>query len=206
MNLRFSCIAAAAVVSVVSALPGCTAELVDNDAKEQASGVGAAATGGAATGGAATGGTGTGGVGTGGLGTGGFVCDLNNSGDNTNLGPDTGEVMEPTFETLKGILQGSYGCTGSDCHAGSEHTPMQLVIDDSLYSYLTTHVSTGCCNLKVVDPGYPARSAIIRVLKGECGEISQMPNRCIPGPNGDCLPVNYVTAIEQWIAAGAPQQ
>jgi hypothetical protein len=138
------------------------------------------------------------------------MCDLNNSGDSSKLALPLGETPPATFATVKSLLEGTlgaYGCTGVDCHReGSTHTPMQLPLGDTLYTTLTTHVSAECCNLKVVEPGYPARSALIRALKGSCGDVAQMPNHCIPGPEGDCLPSNYVEAIEQWVAAGAPQE
>jgi hypothetical protein len=33
-----------------------------------------------------------------------------------------------------------------------------------------------------------------------------MPAGCIPGEGGGCVPDAYVTAIEQWVADGAPEE
>jgi hypothetical protein len=59
-----------------------------------------------------------------------------------------------------------------------------------------------CGNLKVVEPGQPANSALIKILKGPCGSTPRMPYDCM---EDGCVPTDVVTALETWIANGAPQ-
>ena len=83
-----------------------------------------------------------------------------------------------------------------------------MVADDpNLYTNITTHISE-CENLPVVNPGKPQESALVKLINGPCGELPQMPNGCVatPGPEYTCLPQNYIDALTQWVANGAPQQ
>ena len=67
---------------------------------------------------------------------------------------------------------------------------------------MTTFMSKAS-GMPFVTPGNPETSAFVKILKGPCGEVTQMPFQCIPGMFGTCLPDEYVAAIEQWIANGA---
>jgi len=117
--------------------------------------------------------------------------------------------IPPTFETLKLVLTGTHPpCNAADCHGPGGPNPLQYWVqdDDKLYDTLTHHVSVECGNVPVVTPGHPERSAIVKVLKGPCStKVPQMPNGCTPESN-NCLPVEYVAAIERWIALGAPKK
>ena len=117
--------------------------------------------------------------------------------------------IPPTFETLKLVLTGTHPpCNAADCHGPGGPNPLQYWVkdDDKLYATLTRHVSVECGNLPVVTPGHPERSAIVKVLKGPCSsKVPQMPNGCTPEAN-NCLPAEYVAAIERWIALGAPRK
>jgi hypothetical protein len=114
--------------------------------------------------------------------------------------------IPPTFATLKLVLTGTRPpCNAADCHGPGGPNPLQYWVkdDDKLYTTLTTHVSAECGNIPVVTPGDPSRSAIVKVLKGPCSaKVPQMPNGCTPEA-GNCLPAEYVAAIERWIALGA---
>ena len=117
--------------------------------------------------------------------------------------------IAPTFETLKLVLTGTHPpCNAADCHGPGGPNPLQYWVkdDDKLYDTLTHHVSADCGNIPVVTPGHPERSALVKVLKGPCSaKVPQMPNGCTPEAN-NCLPAEYVTAIERWIALGAPRK
>jgi hypothetical protein len=118
-------------------------------------------------------------------------------------------AIPPTFETLKLVLTGTHPpCNAADCHGPGGPNPLQYWVkdDDKLYETITHHVSVDCGNLPVVAPGHPERSALVKVLKGPCSvKVPQMPNGCTPEAN-NCLPAEYVAAIERWIALGAPKK
>ncbi len=218
MKLRFFSFAALALF----VLPACGSTSGDEDGGEQnTGGSGGFATGGASTGGASTGGVSTGGVSTGGASGGqpgqhpfcaqilGSSVGVGGAGvggtDAGTGGSDTGGIPA-TFDTIKEIIGSNLGCVSSDCHGGDLHTPMTMQVNDQLYARLTTHVSEGCCNLRVVEPGQPNKSALVHVLKGDCADISRMPYGCIEDEfSTNCLPPEYIDAVERWISAGAPQ-
>jgi hypothetical protein len=114
----------------------------------------------------------------------------------------SGDVaIEPTFAMVKGVIKAS--CFGGVCHDLPEH-PFRLNLDDKLYTTLTTHMTKTCG--PVVKPGSPQDSALVKLLKGPCGETDRMPyNKCVDDTDEGCVRPEYITAIEQWIAKGAPQ-
>jgi hypothetical protein len=85
-----------------------------------------------------------------------------------------------------------------------------LVVNDGLYTELTTYVSMECGNIPIVTPGNLAQSALIKLLKGPCDDgigdpIPRMPNGCVEDEFGNnCVPDDYIAAIEQWVLSGAP--
>ncbi len=123
----------------------------------------------------------------------------------------SGGIADPaipaTFETVKFVLQGTNPpCVASDCHGSGTHHALSLAVDDQLHSTLTTHVSAACGDLPLVTPGDPQQSALLSILRGPCGEIPRMPNGCVEDEFGStCVPDEYIAAIEEWIAGGAPQ-
>lgn len=130
-----------------------------------------------------------------------------------------GDIPPATYETVEFVLtMNQLNCTSSDCHGGVENRidfrPQIPGMPDapSLYERITTWNSDVCGN-PVVNPGNPEQSAIIQVLTTGCGTVTpmceigvecipRMPLECTEGT--DCIPANYVEAIRQWIAAGAP--
>lgn len=117
-------------------------------------------------------------------------------------------VIPPTFATLRFVLTGTTPpCNAADCHGPGGPNRLQYPVKDRerLYEVLTHHVSVDCGNLPVVTPGDPQKSALMKVLKGPCSaKVPQMPNGCQP-EQGNCVPANYVAAIERWITLGAPK-
>jgi hypothetical protein len=116
-------------------------------------------------------------------------------------GGSGGAGIEPTFAMLKDVIKMS--CFGGVCHDLPEH-PFKLILDDKLYATLTTHMTKTCG--PVVKPGSPQDSALVKLLKGPCGETERMPlNKCVEDTDEGCVRPEYIAAIEQWIAKGAPQ-
>jgi Fe-S-cluster containining protein len=117
-------------------------------------------------------------------------------------------VVPPTFATLRFVLTGTLPpCNAADCHGPGGPNRLQYPVKDPdrLYEVLTHHVSVDCGNIPVVTPGDPQKSALVKVLKGPCSaKVPQMPNGCRPELE-NCVPANYVAAIERWIALGAPK-
>jgi hypothetical protein len=79
-------------------------------------------------------------------------------------------------------------------------------VDDQLHARLTSRISTSCGNIPVVSPGNPQQSALLKILRGPCGGTPRMPIGCVEDQDSTCIPADYMAAIEQWIAGGAPQQ
>ncbi len=66
--------------------------------------------------------------------------------------------------------------------------------------------------MPVVDPGNPGNSALVKLLREGCGTVTpnclvgtacipRMPIGCTEGI--DCIPEDYIQAVEQWITDGA---
>jgi hypothetical protein len=122
-------------------------------------------------------------------------------GGGGGAGMSGGATIEPSFNTLKGIIQTS--CFGGLCHDLPEN-PLKLTVNDNLYTILTTHM-TEHCGL-VVKPGFPQESALVRLLKGPCGDTDRMPyGKCFEDGDEGCIAPERIAAIEKWIANGAPQ-
>ncbi len=119
-----------------------------------------------------------------------------------------------TFATVKMAFGGGSGimpCSAAPCHgvngvAPPDH-PLELhpTDDQRMYMTLLTYVSKACNNMKLVEPCKPAQSALVKILKGACGMTPQMPYGCTQQAD-DCIPADYIAAIEKWIANGAPRQ
>jgi hypothetical protein len=152
--------------------------------------------------------------GTAGMGSGGSTAGGSGGGASDAMGgmgaiamggaPATMDGPAPTLATLEEVIV-FFGCNGACCHGGNaEITPLDLRIGDDLLENLTTTVSAKCDNLPVVAPGNPEGSALIRLLKGECGGIQRMPAGCFETEaENNCTPDDYIAAIEQWVRDGA---
>ncbi len=141
---------------------------------------------------------GAGGAGAGGAGSGGAASAGGAGSGGTGSGP------APTFATFKYVTMGTNPpCVASDCHGFGTMNPLTLADDDGMMHtrLLNTRVAK-CGNLPVVTPGNPQMSALITLLKGPCGELPRMPYDCTDG--FDCVPDDYIAAIEQWVLNGAP--
>jgi hypothetical protein len=121
------------------------------------------------------------------------------------------DIPCPSFKTFKFVLQNSRPVCGgaSPCHGVGTDNPLAMptMDDTTLMRNLTTIMSVECGNIPVLTPGDPTKSALIKLLNGPCGMVPQMPYGCVPDPTDDtCLPPEYIAAITQWVANGAPTQ
>ena len=112
-----------------------------------------------------------------------------------------------TFDTVKLVLMGGgpiMPCAAAPCHGvhgmAPPDDPLELPPNDDqqLYTNLTSYIAKDCSNAKLVDPGNPAQSALLTVLKGPCGMVPRMPYMCTD-QDGNCIPDEYVVALAQWI-------
>ena len=157
--------------------------------------------------GGASAGSGTGGAsnaGSGGNARGGSTSGGANSGGSTSSIP-------ATFETVRLVFQGGgpiTPCASAPCHGAGGMAPPghPLILQDNadLYMNLTTYTSKACGNIPLVSKGKPNDSALIKILKGPCGETPRMPYGC-KAEDESCIPDEYIAAISQWIANGAPK-
>jgi hypothetical protein len=148
-------------------------------------------------------------LGSGGLGgAGGVGCNAVSSG-----GSSGGSAIPPTFDTVKLVIEGGgpiQTCSAAACHGVNGMAPPGRPLalpsnnDQLLYANLTSYVSTACGNLKLVSPCNPAQSALPKILSGPCGKTPRMPYMC-SASDGNCIPDEYIAAITQWIANGAPR-
>jgi hypothetical protein len=116
-------------------------------------------------------------------------------------------LYPPNWDTVKLVLTGtSPQCGSSDCHGGIQKLviPTTITDDVGMHTMLTTFRSS-CGPYLLVKPGEPQFSALLRVLRGACCEIPQMPNGCRP-EDFNCVPDDAIDAVEQWISAGALMQ
>ena len=122
-------------------------------------------------------------------------------------------TVPATFATLKLVLGGGGGimpCAAAPCHGVNGMAPPGRPLelppnnDPQLYTNLTSYVSVACGNTKLVTPGNPAQSALVSILSGPCGMTPRMPYGC-SAEAGDCIPDEYIAAVAQWIADGAPR-
>jgi hypothetical protein len=121
-------------------------------------------------------------------------------------------ALPATFATVKLVFGGGGGimtCAAAPCHGlhgmAPPNHPLELPTNDDalLYTNLTTYVSKACSN-KLVTPGDPTQSALLKILRGPCGMTPRMPYGC-SADAGDCIPDEYIAAVEQWIKSGAPR-
>lgn len=124
----------------------------------------------------------------------------------------TGSGIPATFETVKLVFGGGgpiMPCSAAPCHGvhGMEppDRPLELppTDDTQLHMNLTTYVSKACDDTRLVTPGDPAASALIKILRGPCGATPRMPYGCTAEAE-DCIPEEYIAAVAQWIENGAP--
>lgn len=98
-------------------------------------------------------------------------------------------------------------CAAAPCHAvggmAPPGNPLTLQNTPDLYANLTAYVARDCGNLRLVNPGKPEESALLKILKGPCGAVPRMPYMC---SDDACIPDEYIAAISQWIANCAPAQ
>lgn len=136
------------------------------------------------------------------------------SGEAGAPGTDSPSNIPATFATAKLVFGGGGGittCAAAPCHgingAAPPDDPLELPTndDDLLYKNLTSYTSKTCGNIKLVDPGNPTQSALIKILKGPCGTTPRMPYGCSE-ETGDCIPNEYIEALTQWITNGAPRE
>lgn len=122
-------------------------------------------------------------------------------------------AVPATFETVKLVFGGGGGvmpCSAAPCHGvngvAPPDRPLELppMNDAQLYTNLTTYMSRACGEIKLVTPGNADQSALVRILQGPCGKTPRMPYGC-SAEAGDCIPDEYIAAVAQWIANGAPR-
>jgi hypothetical protein len=119
-------------------------------------------------------------------------------------------AIPPTFDTVKLVLGGGGAitqCAAAPCHAvggmAPPGNPLTLQNTPDLYANMTSYVAKDCGNLKLVNPGKPEESALLKILKGPCGAVPRMPYMC----SGEaCIPDDYIAALSQWIANCAPER
>jgi hypothetical protein len=206
MKRRGSLFAAAVTAAGLSLLAGCGSE--EDPAPANLGGAPAAGTSAASSG---VGGGGAGGVNAVAGGSGGGAGGTSGGGAGGSGGASAtagasgaGGAVPATFETVKTVITQA-PCFGAGCH-NDDQNPLNLRVDDQLHARLTARISTSCGNIPVVNPGNPQDSALVKILRGPCGGTPRMPLGCVEDQDATCIPAEYITAIEQWIAGGAPQQ
>jgi hypothetical protein len=132
------------------------------------------------------------------------AAGMGNAGASAGASAVTAQAA--TWDNVKLVLTGTHpACNSSICHGGNGKVSLGFPVsnDNQLYAVLTQYVSTACDNMVLVSPGHPEASALVKVLKGPCSDaVPRMPNGCTEA-DGNCVPDDYIAAVEQWIAEGA---
>jgi len=168
---------------------------------------GGAPSGGAPSGGAPSGGTPGAGGASGGSASGGTMNGTGGAEDFNAI------PFGPTFQFFRRLLkqQNPDNCLGADCHGGSPAN-ISFALDDGLYERVTTAMSDNVClnsegmPMKLIVPGDPANSALIRILTEPCENEGQMPGGFCTDPNVPCtnaIDPEYLGYLTDWIANGA---
>jgi hypothetical protein len=141
-------------------------------------------------------GGGAGGGGAGGLGgTGGTDAGGSAGGGAGGSGPTL------AFSEVAPVVNQSCGRMG--CHGtgfGAKMPTLTSANLQTLYQNLTSTMVPECGNKPLVSPGNPANSAILSLVKRECGDFF-MPADCMNTP---CLPQATIDTLTDWIQGGAP--
>ncbi|WP_437970962.1 hypothetical protein WMF04_17490 [Sorangium sp. So ce260] len=124
---------------------------------------------------------------------------MSTSGVGSGGSTGSGSGIEPTFETVKFVID-NVTCFGAGCH-NDDMNPLDLQIDEELHARLISHTTKGCGPL--VNLGNPPESALVKILKGPCGSTPRMPLECVNDGDTKCVTDDYIQAITQWIADGA---
>jgi hypothetical protein len=106
-------------------------------------------------------------------------------------------VIGPTLPQIQAVVF-TPTCTTATCHTGGVPAAGLNLQDGMSYANLVNVPSTQDANFMRVLPGDPGNSWLVRKLEGNAGIGLAMP------PTG-MLPANQITAIRDWIAAGAPE-
>lgn len=102
----------------------------------------------------------------------------------------------PLFAKVSTIFGKNCGIVG--CHA-DEETP-HFAADALLYATLTANtVLAECGYTKLIEPGDPSKSALVRLINRQCDGFI-MPPTCKTNP---CLPAADLATLTDWIQAGA---
>jgi hypothetical protein len=95
-------------------------------------------------------------------------------------------------------------CFGAGCHSDAAN-PLQLEVNDKLYQRLTSYTTRTCG--KLLDTTNASQSALVKLLRGRCNGVNRMPfGVCVEDGDPSCIAPEYIAAIQDWIARGAPQR
>ncbi|MBI3181591.1 MAG: hypothetical protein HYZ28_05570 [Myxococcales bacterium] len=123
-------------------------------------------------------------------------------------GPKVGEPVDPeppveaTFSSIsEGILQRT--CAVSGCHVGDPppRAPMSLE-SGRAYGALVGVASMQAPRLMRIAPGDPEKSYLLYKLRGSASSVGGIATRMPLGRQA--LPEQEISAIQEWIAKGAP--
>ena len=117
------------------------------------------------------------------------------SGSSNNAGAAGASAAFARVSTLLGK-----NCGLSGCHADKQSP--HFVPGPMLYATLTggNTVLAECDYAKLVEPGDPSKSALMRLMNRKCGSFT-MPPSC---NKTTCLSAADLMALSDWIQAGAP--
>jgi hypothetical protein len=109
-------------------------------------------------------------------------------------------------------------CGKSNCHGGKELLCLAKDADrdpnggtncdgGSLYDTLRSKKVSPCGNVPLVNPGNPEQSALLMLVKRQCGSFV-MPDDCPPESSGavTCWPEEDILQVGTWIENGALQE
>ena len=123
--------------------------------------------------------------------------------------PDVGEATGGAFAGATDVTFGTIednlfknSCATTGCHGFNNDAPMSLLKTEA-YDNLVCQLSVQAEGYYRVNPGNPQQSYILYKLRGTASEVGGDPDTQMP-KDGDPLEAETISALEAWIAAGAP--
>lgn len=126
------------------------------------------------------------------------ISDGREAGAMTSSAIGCADTIEPSAERIEALLQRSCGLAAS-CHAGNQ--PQAALDLSTLAGVFATAVdvpSSQAATLKLIAPGAPEDSYLIRKIRG-----SEVVGMKMPPPPAAALCDARLRALEEWIRAGA---
>jgi hypothetical protein len=122
----------------------------------------------------------------------------------------TNVIGQATFTQIKSLFQAScaIGCHNSSDNSGNLNlTGTDQEVYNRLINITPTNPAASAAGYKLIKPGYPDKSYLVRKCNNNLYSTSALPNSSFGNTmpnNSNPLPNNQIELIRQWVYEGAP--